>query len=146
MIDPTTRRFAKIVLALVVAVVFFIFALSGEVYHETSPAHVATTLFGSGVGRYGDPLGLSLHVVLRKLYSIVAFALVGLCAELALPRSARPALRMTLLVAAYSAAIEYGQFLHGSKEGLVWNAIDTVCGGIGGWIAGRFTPARWERS
>jgi len=140
------RRIAEIVLALVVAVGFFFLALSGEAYHETSPAHVATEVFGSEAGRLGDPFGISLHVALRKAYSIAAFAVVGFTAELALPRSRRAALRMGLLVAAYSAAIEYGQHLHGSLEGPVWNAVDIVCGGIGGWIAGRFTPQRWKRS
>jgi len=144
MAAPSLPRIAKIALALVVAAGFFVLALSGEAYHETSPAHVATTIFGSGAGRFGDPLGISLHVVLRKAYSIGAFALVGLTAEMAFPSGRRAALRMALLVGAYSAAIEYAQYLRGSEEGLWWNAIDVACGAIGGWIAGRFTPKRWK--
>jgi hypothetical protein len=138
-------QIVKIALALAVATGFFFLALSGEAYHETSPPHLAATVFGSGVGRVGAPFGISLHVVLRKLYSIAAFTLVGLTAELALPRSRRAALRMALLVAAYSAAIEYAQYLKGSLEGPIWNAIDIACGAIGGWIAARFTPERWIR-
>jgi hypothetical protein len=137
-------RIAKITLALAVAAGFFVLALSGEAYHETSPAHVAATIFGSGAGRLGDPLGISLHVVLRKLYSVAAFALVGFTADLALPPGRRSARRMALLVGAYSAAIEYAQYLRGSEEGRWWNAIDIACGAIGGWIAGRFTPERWK--
>ena len=144
MVSSSLLRIAKIALALCVAVGFFLLALSGEAYHETSPAHVATTIFGSGAGRVGDPFGISLHVVLRKAYSIAAFALVGVTAELVLPRSRRAALRMGLLVAAYSAAIEYAQYVRGSEEGPWWNAIDITCGAIGGWIAGRFTPLRWK--
>ncbi|MDB5041475.1 MAG: hypothetical protein JWN27_2201 [Candidatus Eremiobacteraeota bacterium] len=150
MASPSLLRIAKIALAVVVAAGFFLLALSGEAYHETSPAHVATTIFGSGAGRLGDPFGISLHVVLRKAYSIAAFALVGLTAELALPPSGRPALRMALLVAAYSGAIEYEQYVRGSEEGPWWNAIDVACGAIGGWIGGwiasRFTPERWKAS
>jgi hypothetical protein len=137
-------RIAKIVLAGVVAAGFFVLALSGEAYHETSPTHVATTIFGSGVGRLGDPFGISLHVVLRKAYSIAAFALVGLAAVAAFPPGRRAALRMALLVGAYSAAIEYAQYVLGSQEGPWWNAIDVACGAIGGWLAGRFTPERWK--
>jgi hypothetical protein len=137
-------RIARVVLALGVAAGFFVLALSADAYHATSPAHLATLIFGSEAGRLGDPFGISLHVVLRKLYSIAAFAVVGLCAELALPLSRRPALRMGLLVAAYSAAIEYGQYLDGSLEGPWWNAFDIGCGGVGGWLAGRYTPQRWK--
>ncbi|MDB5092530.1 MAG: hypothetical protein JWO85_631 [Candidatus Eremiobacteraeota bacterium] len=144
MASPSLPRIAKIALAVVVAAGFFLLALSGEAYHETSPAHVATTIFGSGAGRFGDPFGISLHVMLRKVYSIAAFGLVGVTAELALPSRRQAAMRMALLVGAYSAAIEYAQYVRGSEEGLMWNAIDVACGAIGGWIAGRFTPARWK--
>jgi hypothetical protein len=145
MVRPSLPQIAKIALALAVAAGFFLLALSGEAYHETSPPHVAATVFGSEAARVGAPLGISLHVLLRKVYSIAAFALVGLTAELALPRSHRAALRMALLVAAYSAAIEYAQYLRGSLEGPLWNAIDIACGAIGGWIAARFLPERWMR-
>jgi hypothetical protein len=42
---------------------------------------------------------------------------------------------MTILVALYSAAIEYGQWLEGSTEGLRWNAVDVACGALGGYLA-----------
>jgi len=137
-------RVAAGALAIAVAAFFFSLALSAEAYRATSPPHVAAIIFGSQAARLGDPYGISLHIVLRKLYSIVAFAIVGFTAELALPRSPRPALRMALLIAAYSAAIEAGQFLRGSTEGPWWNAADIFCGAAGGWIAGRWTPGRWK--
>jgi hypothetical protein len=137
---------AKVALALFVAAGFFVIALSEDVYHGTSPAHVGAAIFGSGVGHYGDPFGLSLHVVLRKAYSIVAFAIVGVLAFLVLPPSKRPATRMALLIGLYSAAIEYAQFRDGSLEGPWWNAFDILCGAIGGWLAGRFTPRSWAAS
>ena len=60
-------------------------------------------------------------MLLRKAYSIVAFALVGFTADKALGRSANRPLRAALLVAAYSGAIEVVQFEHGSHEGIAWN-------------------------
>jgi hypothetical protein len=97
--------------------------------------HVGSVIFGSWTAGVPHPFGLSLHVALRKFYSIIAFAIVGLLAEQALPRSHRPVLRMTLLIALYSAAIEYAQWRNGSTEGLGWNAFDVACGAVGGWLA-----------
>jgi hypothetical protein len=37
--------------------------------------------------------------------------------------------------AAYSAAIEVGQYLNTAREGLWWNAFDVACGALGGAIA-----------
>ncbi len=132
---PSWQRIGWIVLAILVAVAFFIVALSADVYEGTSPAHLASRLFGDGGARLGRPFGISLHIVLRKFYSVVAFAIVGWTAQRALPPSSRPALRMTLLVACYSAAIEYGQWRAGSTEGLGWNTFDVACGALGGYLA-----------
>jgi hypothetical protein len=133
--SPIWQRLGWIVLAILVAVTFFIVALSADVYEDTSPAHLATRLFGGGSERFGRPFGISLHVVVRKFYSVVAFAIVGWTAQRALPASARPATRMTLLVGLYSAAIEYGQWREVSTEGLGWNAFDVACGALGGYLA-----------
>ena len=68
----------------------------------------------------------------------MAFALVGYLtgrANLEWRRTPSPAF-LALTVALYSAAIEVGQFIEGSKEGLVWNAVDVACGGIGGFLGG----------
>jgi VanZ family protein len=116
-----------IAVAVVVAAALFWAAISNEVYDLTSP------------GR------LSWHVALRKAYSIAAFALVGFTADKALGPSARAALRGTVLVAAYSAAIEIAQAAHGSDEGVAWNVVDVLCGAAGGWlgvVAGRIRRSR----
>ena len=110
-----------IALALV-AILLYAVAISHAVYDLTSPA------------------SLSWHVVLRKTYSIVAFAIVGYLLRRTLGEYGRAEGRSTIVacilgVAAYSAAIEVGQFLHGSQEGFTWNVIDTVCGAIGGTIS-----------
>lgn len=114
--------------ALIIAATLFWVATSDVVYEMTSPR------------------ALTFHVLLRKAYSIAAFALVGFSADKALGPSTRAVLRGALLVGLYSAAIELAQWLLGSKEGLVWNAIDTVCGVIGGalgvLVAKRITRSR----
>jgi hypothetical protein len=114
--------------ALIIAAALFWVATSDVVYELTSPH------------------ALTFHVLLRKAYSIAAFALVGFTADKALGPSARAVLRGALVVGLYSAAIELAQWLLGSKEGLVWNSIDTVCGVIGGalgvLVAKRITRSR----
>lgn len=115
--------------AVLVAAALYAIALSNAAYELTSPSY------------------LSWHVVLRKAYSIVAFALVGYLLRRALRENGREEPRATIVacvagVAAYSAAIEVGQFFCGSHEGLGWNAIDTVCGGVGGALAAADLIAR----
>jgi hypothetical protein len=114
-------------LAVVTAALLFWAATSNEVYDITSPER------------------FSFHVLLRKAYSIAAFALVGLTADRALGGTARATLRGALLVGAYSAAIEFVQARHGSHEGVAWNAVDVLCGAAGGWlgvVAGRIRRRR----
>jgi hypothetical protein len=116
-----------IAVAVAVAAALFWAATSNEVYDLTSPGE------------------LSFHIVLRKTYSIVAFAVVGFTADKALGPSTRAALRAALVVAAYSAAIEVVQAARGSHEGAVWNAVDILCGAAGGWlgvVAGGITRSR----
>jgi len=111
----------------VTAALLFWAAISNEVYDVTSPAR------------------FSFHVLLRKAYSIAAFALVGFTADRALGTTAKAQLRGALLVAAYSAAIEIVQGVRGSDEGVAWNVADVLCGAAGGWlgvVAGRIRRSR----
>jgi hypothetical protein len=112
--SPAGSRWGWKAAALLIAAALFWAATSDEVYDATSPPT------------------LSWHVLLRKAYSIAAFALVGFSADKALGPSARPLLRAALLVAAYSAAIEVAQAWHASQEGVWWNAVDVLCGAAGG--------------
>jgi hypothetical protein len=106
------------VTAVLVATVFYVLALTDEVYLLTSPP------------------ALGWHVLLRKVYSIVAFALAAyLTGRAASEWGLKPSVAgLALAVAFYSAAIEVGQALHGSEEGLLWNAVDVACGGLGGYF------------
>ncbi len=105
----------------VLAVGFFAIALNGDVYNLTSPP------------------ALSWHILLRKSYSIVAFALVGGAFVWA---SGGSLLTSTLVVALYSAGIELGQHFTYGKEPFSWNVIDVMCGALGGAL-GAIIP--WAR-
>lgn len=103
----------------VVAVALFVAALSGDIYTMTSPEW------------------LTWHVALRKAYSVVAFFVVGFSLRRALAeRNRRHVVWPCILgIAGYSWAIEIGQYLLGSPEGLAWNVIDVACGALGGTLA-----------
>jgi hypothetical protein len=94
-------------------------ALSQSFYELTSPSY------------------LSWHVLLRKAYSVAAFATVGYLLRRSLAEHGRSRVVLPCVagVALYSALIEAGQFLAGSREGLAWNAFDVACGALGGLIA-----------
>jgi hypothetical protein len=106
-------------IAAAVIAFFFAIALSDVVYELTSPSY------------------LSWHVLLRKSYSVIAFAIVGITLGRAALEWKRPLslAGYALAVALFSAAIEVGQKLAGSNEGFAWNAFDTGCGALGGAIA-----------
>jgi hypothetical protein len=108
------------IVAGIAGVIFCFIATNNTVYVATSPP------------------SFDYYVVLRKLYSVVAFALVGTPAALARragQRLASPAVGGGI-VAAYSAFIEVLQyFVDPPPEGLLWNAVDVACGFLGGVIA-----------
>jgi hypothetical protein len=89
-----------------------------------------------------DPL---MTVVLRKAYSVLAFAALGFLFDFAAKRSWRPLciLEGALLVAAASGLIEIVQDLRGSHEGLAWNFGDVLFGALGGALGVAF--ARWAQ-
>jgi uncharacterized BrkB/YihY/UPF0761 family membrane protein len=104
-------------------------ALSHRVYNRTLPVGLIEHLFGEDDGDWRSAL-----LVLRKLYSVVAFTLIGFIVQKALPPARRPALRAALVVAALSALIEVAQKLRHAHEGLASNAFDVLCGAAGGWL------------
>ncbi|HEV2740583.1 MAG TPA: hypothetical protein VGU66_18630 [Candidatus Elarobacter sp.] len=124
------RAWAGLAAVVVVALLFWA-ALSHRVYRGTLPIWLIERVFGEDA----EDGPLALHLVLRKAYSVVAFALLGFVVNLALPRTRRPALRAALVVAAFSAAVEVAQKVRGAHEGLLSNAFDVACGALGGWLA-----------
>jgi len=125
-----SRRAWAALAAVAVAVMFWA-ALSHRVYSETLPVGLIDRVFGEDA----DEGPFALHVVLRKLYSVVAFTLIGFVVHRALPRARRPALRAALVVAGLSAVVEVAQKARGAHEGLLSNAFDVACGAFGGWLA-----------
>jgi len=103
----------------------------------------------NGVYEATSPTSLSYHVLLRKLYSVVAFAVVGFPITRARQLTGRSAAASSIgwVVAGYSAVIEVLQFfLDPPPEGLLSNVIDVACGFFGGaiaaWLASRFSKTR----
>ena len=124
-------RRAWAALAGVAVAVMFWAALSHRVYSETLPLGLIDRVFGEDA----DEGPFVLRVVLRKLYSVVAFTLIGFIVDRALPRTRRRALRAALVVAALSAIVEAAQKARGAHEGLLSNTFDVACGAFGGWLA-----------
>jgi hypothetical protein len=109
--SPKSVRNWRWVAFAAIGTAFFLIALNGDLYNLTSPP------------------ALSFHVLLRKSYSIVAFALVGGAFVWASGASLRTA---AIIVAIYSGAIEIAQHFTYGKEPFSWNVIDVICGAIGG--------------
>jgi len=107
-------------LAAVFAVVLLVAAVDNGVYEATSPT------------------SLSYHVLLRKLYSVVAFAVVGFPITRARQLTTRSASVSSIgwIIAGYSAVIEVLQFFFDPPpEGFLSNVVDIACGFFGGAIA-----------
>ena len=83
-----------------------------------------------------SPHSLIGHVWLRKLYSVIAFTIVGWITAHGLRKFsyANRIFLGGLLVASYSALIEVAQKLHGSTESWRWNLFDIGCGLLGGLV------------
>ncbi|GAC1568477.1 MAG: hypothetical protein NVS2B3_12310 [Vulcanimicrobiaceae bacterium] len=118
MISPRPR-FGWTLTTVVAGVAFFVAALNNDFYQLTSP------------------VALSWHVTLRKAYSIVAFAVVAFLIRKSLGERGMPVRSAAIVAGAavFSGAIEVGQYLNGSTEGLAWNVTDIACGALGGVVA-----------
>jgi hypothetical protein len=111
-------------LAAAAAVTFYAISIDHELY-----APGATT-----VARHLPFAGeLNAWFILRKTYSIVAFAIVGFFAA-SMFAPGRRALRCAALVGTFSLTIEVGQKLTGTRESLFSNAFDVGCGAAGGLL------------
>ncbi|HEX3463757.1 MAG TPA: hypothetical protein VHS78_06895 [Candidatus Elarobacter sp.] len=116
-------------------------ALSHRVYYRTLPSHVLYQLFGEE-GVQGP---FALRTIFRKIYSIVAFTVIGFVVDKALPPARRRRLRAAVIVAIFSGFIEIAQKLDGAPEGLLSNGIDVACGALGGWLGAGLSRAFGRR-
>jgi hypothetical protein len=96
---------------------------------------MAQSLFGPDVVQFPHPWWLSLHILVRKAYSIVAFTIVGYTAHRALGVTTRPALRAVVAVGTYSLGIEIAQRIFVASEPNLESVLDVGCGALGGWLA-----------
>jgi len=115
-------------IAVVLGALLLFAAVDNRVYEVTSPA------------------SFDYHVILRKIYSIIAFAAVGYPIARARMAAGRPATPIVIagLIAGYSAVIEVLQFaLDPPWEGIVSNLLDVGYGLAGGafaaWVASKTT-------
>jgi hypothetical protein len=129
----TTTAWRAIALGL--AVLFYVLALRADFDAATAPRSLTHTLFGNLVPQFAHPLWLSAHFWLRKVYSVIAFTIVGFAAHKGLGPSRWPVRRAALLVGAYSLCIEIGQRTYDGYEPELESAFDVGCGALGGWLA-----------
>ncbi|MDQ2872003.1 MAG: hypothetical protein M3R35_02610 [Candidatus Eremiobacteraeota bacterium] len=132
------RRIAK-ALGWACALVFLIFAVYSSDYAPGFRSVANVHAVRSGVEAVQDALpnrAIDTAFILRKLYSIVAFSIVGLLVAASAGRS-RPQARLArcaFAVGLLSVCIELLQALKTPHEGLHSNAFDVACGMIGGVI------------
>jgi hypothetical protein len=118
-VDQRSRRQLRFWVALctVISIALFAIALSNAIYEATSPSW------------------LTFHVLLRKAYGVVAFALVGftLARTTQLAGRAWGPVRIGLSVGLYSVFIEVCQrFFAGARESFAQQSLDVAAGLIGG--------------
>ena len=126
----TSRRTLAVFGFVILAAVFFYLALSREVREVTSPVDY----------------GVHFHILLRKVYSVIAFGLMGYAfAWWRGIGTRKQALLIGLSIGAYSAGIEVVQWWRGSHEGRVWNAADILMGLGGGLLGALFAAVPRDR-
>jgi hypothetical protein len=127
-VDQRARHQLRIwlVICVAISIVLFAIAISNAAYEATTPAW------------------LPFHVLLRKAYSVVAFALVGfsLARTTQLAGRAWTPVQVGLSVGAYSALIEVCQrFLAGAHESLAQQSLDVGAGLLGGALGALIADA-----
>ena len=150
--EGRAARVVAAIAAAVVAVAFFALSVDRHVYAPGSAyLHHNPQLLGiSDASPQSDRREMGAFRTLRKLYSVVAFAAVGICLAPALPRRRRLVLAIAG-VAVFSAGIEVAQYVRGSHESHLSQAFDVGCGGLGGalgalvWNGSALLRRRFDR-
>ncbi len=124
-----SQRFAVLVFIAASLILFFA-SLNREVEGATSPSNY----------------GARAQTLLRKTYSVVAFAILGYLFTWSHRRTGTLWLLASgVAIGSFSAIIEFFQHRMGAPEGLVWNAADTLMGLFGGLFGALFyaRPKKW---
>jgi hypothetical protein len=131
-----TRLVARRVIAGAAFAVLYVIAVSGEAYRATTPTD------------------LPHHILLRKVYALVAFTLLGALLERASVPKLRGMTAAGIVVAVYSYAIELGQiFIKHVNETFAEHGFDVASGLVGGALGAfivlatvdaRAPRRRWE--
>jgi len=124
--DRASRKHLWLLAFLAAAALFLALAISRSVYDLTSPGN------------------WPLHLLARKLYSIVAFAIIGYFFGETAAESGSPARPLVAggAIGLYSLCIEVAQHFVGSHEGFRSNVADVAAGIIGGAIGGAIALIR----
>jgi hypothetical protein len=130
----TVSKSAWRVIAVTLAVALFYAATRVDLYDASTPYGMSHKLLGARAPNLPHPWWFSLHILLRKVYSVIAFASIGFSAEKALNPTPTPKLRATVLVALYSLGIEFAQHAIDPSEPIMERVLDVACGALGGWI------------
>jgi hypothetical protein len=121
-------------LAAAAAAVFLGISIDGHIYapgYEKFAIHLGVhNAIGSRFPQLYDH-DLRMERIVRKIYSVVAFAIVGFFASPLFVARARLQ-TSALLVMGFSLAIEIAQHAVGYPESLVSNVFDLACGALGG--------------
>jgi len=124
-------------LAAAAAVVFFSISIDRSVYAPGAWELHANDELGR-IRAHAPPRfagDLTSFRILRKLYSVVAFAIVGFFAAPVFDPRQRT-FACAVLVGSFSTAIELAQKITGSRESLGSNLFDIGCGALGGFLGG----------
>lgn len=129
MTEIANRRLPLLIFLLASILMFFV-SLSHEIESATTPRNH----------------GVAAQTLLRKTYSVVAFAILGyLCAWSHRRTGTLWLIASGITTGVFSAIIEVFQHQLGAPEGLVWNAADTLMGLFGGLLGAFFyaRPKKW---
>jgi len=143
----STARSSRLpyVLAIAAALILLAVAVNPWVYILRVPGLNHFHEFGRAI--YVNVLGddvphVSARTALRKIESVVAFAIVGMLVAISVRRRPNRTIIAIAAVAIFSSGIEVAQkLIDHSTESFAWNIIDVICGALGGLLGSWFYAA-----
>jgi len=143
----STTRSSRLpyVLAIAAALILLAVAVNPWVYILRVPGLNHFHEFGRAI--YVNVLGddvphVSARTALRKIESVVAFAIVGMLVAISVRRRPNRTIIAIAAVAIFSSGIEVAQkLIDHSTESFAWNIVDVICGALGGLLGSWFYAA-----